>query len=285
MNQQRRAHRPLSHVAWPCAVLLAGMTGATVSAADLASAEWQLTQVRTEVGLTSVVEGAGPSVWRFGDGRVSGSAGCNRLLGGYRLDGDALSFEPNLAGTMMACPPPLMAQEQAVVEALGAVTSFKLNDAGLALTDARGDTVLTFAELEAMPLTATDWRLLQYNNGKGGLASVLADTAVVLRLDDDGGLSGKACNTYRGGYRAEGEALSLDGPLAATRMLCPQPDGADAQEQAYFAALERSAGYRISGDELLLMDAEGKTMAKFRAARPGGDQPEAGNEAEKEPAN
>jgi heat shock protein HslJ len=185
MNQQRQAHRPLSHVAWPCAVLLAGMAGATVNAADLASAEWQLTQVRTEVGLTSVVEGAGPSVWRFGDGRVSGSAGCNRLLGGYRLDGDALSFEPNLAGTMMACPPPLMAQEQAVIAALGVVAGYALNDAGLALTDARGDTVLTFAEIESIPLTGTDWRLVQYNNGKGGLASVLADTAVVLRLDDD----------------------------------------------------------------------------------------------------
>jgi heat shock protein HslJ len=244
-------------------------------AVDLESAEWLLTQVRTEAGLTQVIDGAGPSVWRFSDGRVSGSAGCNRLMGGYRLDGDALSFEPNLAGTMMACPPPLMAQEQAVIEALGAVVGFESKAAGptptpastLVLTDADGDTVLTFAELESMPLTGTDWRLVQYNNGKGGLVSVLAKSVVDLRLDDAGQFSGKACNAYRGGYRVEGSDFSLGGPIAATRMLCPEPEGADEQERAYFSALERAASFHISGDELVFTDAEGTTLAKFRAAQ------------------
>ncbi len=243
------------------------MASVTASAADLESAEWQLTQVRTGAGLTQVIDGAGPGVWRFSEGRVSGSAGCNRLLGGYQLDGNALSFEPNLAGTMMACPPPLMAQEQAVIEALGVVVGVEPSATGLALTDAEGDTVLTFAELETMPLTGTDWHLIQYNNGKGGLVSVLSDSVVVLRFDDAGQFSGKACNAYRGAYRVEGSDFSIDGPIAATRMLCPEPEGADAQERAFFAALERAAGFRISGGELLLSDAEDRTMAKFRVTQ------------------
>jgi heat shock protein HslJ len=269
MNQQRQTHRPLPRIAWPCALLLTAMTGVTANAADLESTEWQLTQVRTGAGLTEAIAGGGRGVWRFSDGRVSGSAGCNRLLGGYRLDGDRLSFEPNLAGTMMACPPPLMEQEQAVVTALGDVAGYELGDAGLALTDAQGTRLLTFAELEAMPLTGTDWRLVQYNNGKGALVSVLGDTAIRLRLDDGGRFSGKACNAFRGGYRVEGRDFSLDGPVAATRMLCPEPEGADEQERAFFAALERAAGFGISGNELLLTDADGKTLAKFRAVQPG----------------
>jgi putative lipoprotein len=42
------------------------------------------------------------------DGRLGYSAtvGCNRMLGGIKLDRDAISFEPG-ATTLMACPPPL----------------------------------------------------------------------------------------------------------------------------------------------------------------------------------
>jgi heat shock protein HslJ len=54
----------------------------------------------------------------FSEGRISGTAGCNRLTGGYSQSGDKLSFQP-IAMTRMACQPALMQQERAVLDALG----------------------------------------------------------------------------------------------------------------------------------------------------------------------
>jgi heat shock protein HslJ len=135
--------------------------------------------------------------------------------------------------------------------------------------DADGAPLLRFTKLESLPLTSTSWRLTRYNNGKGGVTTVLEGTESLLMLGANGALSGKACNNYRGGYIADGDAFQLQGPIAATKMLCGGPEGADAQETAYFAALERAAAYRIRGDELTLTDADGAVQAVFRAAQPG----------------
>jgi heat shock protein HslJ len=236
-----------------------------LAAAGLEGTDWQIAQYRTDSGLAD----AAPAVLRFEDGRLSGSAGCNRLLGGYSLDGDKLSVAPNMASTMMACPPPLMAQDQFVTKALGQVAGYALGADGLMLLDAAGKPLLTFTELEATPLTGTTWRLTHFNNGKGAVTTVVQGTEIVLRLSDDGQFGGKACNSYRGGYVVEDGVFALEGPIAATRMACPGPEGAGEQEAAYFAALERAAAYRISGDELTLSDADGSTLARFRAAARG----------------
>lgn len=52
-----------------------------------------------------------PSI-RFGaDGRISGQAGCNRILGGWKLDGKALQLG-EVATTMRLCAPQFMEVEK-----------------------------------------------------------------------------------------------------------------------------------------------------------------------------
>ena len=46
------------------------------------------------------------------DGGAGGNSGCNSWFGDYTLEGDSLTFGP-LGSTMMACPGPAMAVEQA----------------------------------------------------------------------------------------------------------------------------------------------------------------------------
>jgi heat shock protein HslJ len=58
--------------------------------------------------------------------RLSGSGGCNRLLGRYELDGEQLTFGA-VANTMMACPESLMRRERALIEALEATTGFGID--------------------------------------------------------------------------------------------------------------------------------------------------------------
>lgn len=206
---------------------------------------------------------------------MSGSAGCNRLFGGYRLAADALSFDQSMGGTMMACPEPLMEQERRVVEALAAVTSFRQEEGSLELLDAEGAVRVRFAVLEPTPLIGTRWQLTTFNNGRQALVSVLAGTEITLELNENGTLSGSdGCNRYMSGFVVESDRLTI-GPIATTRKACHGPEGVNEQAMQYAAALGTVTGYRIEGEELTLTDADGHKAALFRFAE-GAATPEAG---------
>jgi prepilin-type processing-associated H-X9-DG protein len=65
----------------------------------------------------------------FADGHVAGSASCNRYTGGFTLTGESLTVA-QVATTMMACPPALMAQERLFLDVLAAVRGFALDPDG-----------------------------------------------------------------------------------------------------------------------------------------------------------
>ncbi|MFN8070259.1 MAG: META domain-containing protein [Mycobacterium sp.] len=75
------------------------------------------------------------------DGRFAGSGGVNRLMGGYTLAGNSLTFS-QVASTMMAGPPEAMQQEQAIVAALGNVRGFSIAGDQLTLTDQFGQPLI-----------------------------------------------------------------------------------------------------------------------------------------------
>jgi copper homeostasis protein (lipoprotein) len=58
--------------------------------------------------------------------RLSGSGGCNRLMGGYQLKGERLRFS-QLASTPMACPEAAMAFEQRYVRGLERVRRWSID--------------------------------------------------------------------------------------------------------------------------------------------------------------
>jgi putative lipoprotein len=64
--------------------------------------------------------------------RYSGSSGCNRLTGTIELKDDSLNFGAG-ASTMMACPEPLMTQEQAFTKMLQSVTGYRIRGRTLEL--------------------------------------------------------------------------------------------------------------------------------------------------------
>jgi len=79
--------------------------------------------------------------------RISGSGGCNRLMGSYELDGASLRFT-QVASTMMACPGDVMPREQAFVKALSDTTSFSIHGSALLLRG-EGETVLARFEAQS----------------------------------------------------------------------------------------------------------------------------------------
>ena len=66
------------------------------------------------------------------DSRVIGFSGCNQLMGSYEQDGNNLRFK-QMAGTMMACMPPLMELERKVLEVIGATTGYRIDGEQLTL--------------------------------------------------------------------------------------------------------------------------------------------------------
>jgi heat shock protein HslJ len=54
-------------------------------------------------------------------------------------------------------------------------------------------------------------------------------------------------------------------------MYCSEPEGVMDQEARYLTLLESTAGYRIDGDQLNLLDEDGKTLLSYRAGNR--DQP------------
>ena len=74
--------------------------------------------------------------------QVSGSGGCNRVAGGFTLEGDRLHLGP-LAGTMMACTNG-MEQEQRFLKSLNHVERYRINGQQLELLDGSGAVLARF---------------------------------------------------------------------------------------------------------------------------------------------
>jgi putative lipoprotein len=77
--------------------------------------------------------------------RVSGTEGCNRLAGGFRLAGEELSFS-RLISTQMACLPAAMAYERRYGQALAQVRRWSIDKHNLLLQNAVGRTLLLFRD-------------------------------------------------------------------------------------------------------------------------------------------
>ncbi len=108
------------------------------SAATLQKGEWRV----EDIAGAGVIDNS-PATLLFGpDGRLSGNASCNRLIASYTIEGSKLTISP--AGTtMMACPPALMEQERKLVDLLGTVTRYAIDQTGtLTLTSASGKQII-----------------------------------------------------------------------------------------------------------------------------------------------
>lgn len=111
----------------------AGDPKAHAAQPDLLGAEWLI----EDIAGGGVVGDSQASLQFLAEGRLAGNASCNRLIGSYTRDGAGLSVK--LVGTtMMACPPALMQQEQALLKILPEVARY--------LIDADGTLVLTTSD-------------------------------------------------------------------------------------------------------------------------------------------
>jgi heat shock protein HslJ len=91
-----------------------------------------------DIAGTAVQEGARATISFGSAGEVWGRAACNTYRGSYTVNAEGIAFA-RLAGTMMACPPPLMNEERAFHELMVQVKRFDIAaDGALLLIGADG---------------------------------------------------------------------------------------------------------------------------------------------------
>lgn len=200
----------------------------------------------------------------FRNSRISGNATCNRFFGTYSLEGKQLSIMTG-GSTKIACPGELMVQEERFLKMLEQVASYELTRDELHLLNTDGEILLSFQKAIKPPLTNTNWQLTAYNNGKGGVVSLIAGTNITGTFHVNGGLTGFAgCNNYIFNYEVAEESIKISSGIS-TRKFCGQPEGIMAQESAYLQALGTATTYSIDGNNLTLRNATGEAIAQFKA--------------------
>ncbi len=110
---------------------------------SLENTEWKLTDLAGAPVKSASQQAEAYLVLNSENHRVSGSGGCNRLMGSYELDGDRLIFN-QMASTMMACIKG-MDTEKKFLDALDRVKTWKISEQQLSLSDAGGKVIARFS--------------------------------------------------------------------------------------------------------------------------------------------
>jgi heat shock protein HslJ len=223
---------------------------------DLDGTSWTLDWVD---GQDAVSSGDSRATLVFEEGRVRGNATCNGFSGSYERDGSTLSFGM-LMSTMMACEG--MTQETAYLAALELVAAYRVQDGQLFLANVAGEDVLVLSPMQHAPLVGTAWTLDSYRSGTG-IVSVLQGMPITAVFDGEQVTGSAGCNRYFASAAVDGDRLSI-GPAGSTEMFCSQ-EGTMAQEAAVLDALSSAVSFRIEGNALMLLNAQGERALVFTA--------------------
>jgi len=119
-------------------------------------------------------------------------------------------------------------------------------------------------------LDGSEWTLTELNG-----ASLLPGTNITLSFEEDRAAGFASCNAYGGTYKSGGDGVLTVSMLERTLQACLEPEGVMEQEDAYLAALQEAAAYRVEDDRLEVEDGTGKVVLVYgqqvRAAMDPGD--------------
>lgn len=270
---RRCLHWILAQLAlWACLAQAQSPEGEPTSPAPLPEPapfegrDWRLSAYWDGARSVEVLKEGRPAVFRFAEGQLSGSTGCNRIQGQYRVEGEHFQLVSGLAATRMRCPEPIMHQESRVLAHLQAAARYRLILGRLELTDESGRTLLSFLPLLPDPgpqaLVGPTWFVERYAGPQGSWVRPRA--RIELSLDPQGQLSGfDGCNRYLSGFKRSGHSLAI-GPIATTGTSCTSGREQEQQAREFRAALAQVQAYRIAEGQLILFDAAGRPLIELR---------------------
>ena len=216
---------------------------ATVLNAAQLAGDWQLTGLHEGGKAVKVPADARFTFTASGTGtlRLSGSAGCNRLMGEATLSGAGLTFGP-LAATRMFCED--MAAEQTLTRLLQGSGQVILKGDTLTWRRAGGEVVLTRRAPVAAPADLSGTYRLLSVNGKPADAS--RAVRLTFKPGQIGGFDG--CNSFGGEALLDKVGRLTAGNLVSTLRACPD----QTDQPSLTALLSKSPTVSLSGQTLTL---------------------------------
>ncbi|RCL00606.1 MAG: Heat shock protein [Candidatus Tokpelaia sp. JSC188] len=109
---------------------------------SLENTYWKLVRLKGQKAIVTENQSEPHLILHADQHSVSGSGGCNNVIGSYILDGERLKFTP-MAGTMMACQSG-MNQEHSILITLPTVTRWQIEGKRLRLWNMQGALVAEF---------------------------------------------------------------------------------------------------------------------------------------------
>jgi heat shock protein HslJ len=142
----------------------------------LVGTNWTLDSMHTDGSVSSVITGTTITALFDKDGRVSGSAGCNRYFASYTQTGASIAIS-SVGSTKMHCTRPgIMQQESTYLASLGRTTTFTIAGSRLVLVDPNGSVLLSYTGVGIVsPVTLsyqpkqcekTVWQVWEENSGR-----------------------------------------------------------------------------------------------------------------------
>jgi heat shock protein HslJ len=239
--------------------------------AGLAGTSWRLVKFEGGDGLTLRPDDSSKYTIAFGtDGRLNARIDCNRGRGTWTSSGPPqLEFGP-LALTRAMCPPGSL--HDRLVKHWPYVRSYVMKDGHLFVSLMADGGIYEFElasqeeQAAAASLENTYWKLTHLGDApvmvpyRQPQQPHLILNSVTRRAGGSGG-----CNQFTGSYQLNGSRLRL-GSMTSTLMACA--DGMET-ERGFLNALSRVRRWRISGQQLALLDAAGNVVARFEARHEG----------------
>jgi heat shock protein HslJ len=208
-----------------------------------------------------------PITISFVEGRVGGSAGCNRYFTTYQIDENHLSFDSKIGATMMACPEQVMTQESTFLNLLSQTSTYKVKDNQLTFFDDSGEALLIFENVTEVaglaqhpPLVGTLWEWQRTTMEDGTIITVDDPSKYTALFGEDGSVVVKAdCKQAQGTYIDEDSLLSIElGPT--TMNVC----SADSLADKFLSQLTNAGAYVFDSGNLIInmqMDSGNIVMA------------------------
>jgi len=206
--------------------------------------------VSTDVAGHQLVAGSQVRLAFDGD-QLRASGGCNSMSGPFAFEGRILEVS-DMASTMMACEPDLMAQDEWLSGFLTSGPIVDLDDDTLTL--GAGSVAITLVDETvadpARPLVGTMW-VLDGIVATEAVSSVPTDVdPPTLQMAEDGQAAVfTGCNRGGASVGTNGATLSF-GPMRMTKMACP--GSAQAVETSVLTVLSDDVTFAIDGDQLTL---------------------------------
>jgi len=186
---------------------------------------------------------------------------CGTYLGGYTVDGEAMSLGIIALGPGRCGP---RREEEAIqlTEALAMAARWRAVTGGLELLDEEGRVRVALAALGGGSLTG-EWRVLRHADARGRLRTTSAEPAPTLSFGEAWLLTGRTgCRSFSGSYEMEGDRL-LIAPVEVVGRPCE--GGAGRREIQLLEALDGAVTWQRDGERLTLRAASGDPLVLAEA--------------------